>query len=190
MIVDDEHHLSLYFQAISHAHITRRFVRNQLLGKNRILAEQHQAVATLGMDGRILIGIHRLQDTIYLLLILPIGHGFLQAHDIGILFLDILQADVMSFIILCLAAEVPGIIRQHLDTSLRRISLHIDRHVLAHRHKSHQESEYRNQGVLGTEDKPKDQEPQIDDEKDGKQQACIGKCRKLCRIQQIRISHQ
>ena len=183
MIIDKQNSLSVDIQTVSHTHISLRFIGNQFLGKDRIFTQQHQGVSAMGMNRNVLISINRLQHTVYLLCI-PAGRlRFLQADDISILFQEIRQADIHSSLIFRFISESPGIVRQDLDASLRSISLHIDRHILADWYEADQKAQQWNENIPGTEDDPEYQKAKINEKKDRKEQSCIAESGKTFRIQ-------
>ena len=110
MIIDEKDLSIFHFQSIRYTHISLRFIRNSLFRKNGVFTEQHKTISTIYVHRCILISIHRLEHTIYLLNIPGCRTCFLQTNYVSILLLQISNTDISTFGILCLCTKIPSII--------------------------------------------------------------------------------
>ena len=114
----------------------------------------------------------------------------MQTDNVGILFLDVSDDGVDAILGFLILGISPSIERQYLDGTLGSLPADVDREIGSHGRIAYEESNKRNQGITYLKYQPKEQETQVDEKKDGKQQAHVGQRGKILRTQTVGIAHQ
>ena len=139
---------------------------------------------------RIFVRIELVKHSIHASLPDFVGHGLLQAQDIGLLCLDIFKNRELTVSMSLPTGKAPHIIRHHFDGILGNIVRNIERNVGSDGHIAHQIAHDGKPYALLLDAKPKEQKAEIEGEEHGKHQANIGQQLMFHGIKAVREAHE
>jgi len=189
VIVDDNDLLSIDHQLEGRTEIAPRLIVDVLLGDNGVLAENRDTLALPAPCG-VAILVDGVERSVKFFLSHLVGGRLLEAHDVGILLLDILEDGVGVSRSVFPPGKIPHVIRQHLDGSGGWFLRDVDGPELPYGHIADDESRQGNQRAARLEYQPKDEEPEIDDQKGRKRQSCVAQQWERVGMQAVRIAHR